>query len=722
MVDNFNFDTVSDYKGYVSARDKTNVSKNVLVRGSKNVYKKLSGTISVRDGLKKRGSADTTVAGIASSFEWNTSLGVVRPIRVVAATSAGSDAKLQVESDALTSGTFVWYDLMTGLSKTRFVFDPWWDNTNKKDKLIFVKGDSNLYYWSGGVAGVTSGAGTTLTKSNSAKTWAQDGFDASTLATAGSTTTQFDITNPAGTTFRYTYDGTGTDPLISATTIPIGSYVYLGAQNFAAGNNGFFVVTGVGTNYFEVTNAVGVVESNKTIGSGFVYLNFVKVIDIGGVKYAYTGGENTQTLTGMLPSTAAITSSVAVQAPVLVSTALPASGFNNDFIKVIGNRLHVGSYTSRVIYISANTDFSSFTVPSPRTPGSAELLTLDNAAVGISVRNGNAHISAGTSDWYEILYESITVSTTLTEATKVDKKPVSYLGAALAHEFIDTVGNDIVYISQDQQLRVFGAFRNLAQAKYPSLSQDVQVEFAQENFTGGALRCVGDFIYVTAPVNGRDWMHQTRETVDAAGNVVAERLWHPPQIRNISRFAVISGVLYGHSNANPMIYQVWDTLQWSDDGPAGDALPYTAVMKMSYRNLKGRRQGLMYFDKVYFEGYMTQGTLLYANIYMDYQGNAGIQNITINALQNLAQFFFGINPPSMGTSSLGDNPLGDGLTPDVNDQELLPKFRAIRGVDSVNVFEYDIEIYSSDLDCRWEILSEGANPVIAPQQATFLRK
>ncbi len=89
----------------------------------------------------------------------------------------------------------------------------------------------------------------------------------------GSSTTQFDITNTAGTTYRYTFDGTGTDPNFSLVNNPIGSLVYFNAQNFTAANNGFFIVTGAGANYVEVTNASGVAENNKTIGSGTVVVS-----------------------------------------------------------------------------------------------------------------------------------------------------------------------------------------------------------------------------------------------------------------------------------------------------------------------------------------------------------------------------------------------------------------------------------------------------------------
>ena len=86
----------------------------------------------------------------------------------------------------------------------------------------------------------------------------------------GGSTTRYDITNPSGSTFRYTYDGTGTNPAITATNPTPGDTVIINAQNFNAGNNGTFVVTGAGTNYFEVTNASGVAENDKTIGTGTI--------------------------------------------------------------------------------------------------------------------------------------------------------------------------------------------------------------------------------------------------------------------------------------------------------------------------------------------------------------------------------------------------------------------------------------------------------------------
>ncbi len=88
----------------------------------------------------------------------------------------------------------------------------------------------------------------------------------------GDSTTQFDITNPSANLHTYTYDGTGTDPLIADTkaSIKVGDQMIIAGQNFNAGNNGVFEVTAVGADYFQVDNAAGVVEANKTLGTGSI--------------------------------------------------------------------------------------------------------------------------------------------------------------------------------------------------------------------------------------------------------------------------------------------------------------------------------------------------------------------------------------------------------------------------------------------------------------------
>lgn len=618
--DQYEFDIIDDFVGYVTTKDKTNVAKNVLVRGSKNVIKKDSGTIAVRDGLKRRGVADSTAQGVAASYEWATSWGATRVLRVLDDTTAGGDGKLQVEY--YDGANYQWADLQTLLSLTRYIFSPWWNDSTKKDKLIMVRGDDNLYSWEGGLGLIT------------------------------------------GTT-------------VNTITLDV-----------APATNGF-------------------------INAGDIIIN--------GTTYSYTGISGND-LTGVTADPTGEAIGSVVVSVVVTNTDSPAANFTNDFIITVGNQLVVGSYVDRRVFLSSSTNFTNFTVPAPRTAGDPELLVLDNNPTGFAVRQGSLHISAGLSDWYVISYTDIAVGAALTQQTVVDKQQTAALSAAKAQEFIDTVGDNIVYMDQNNQIRLYGIARNIVTAVYPSISQQIRQELESLDFTGGALRAIGELIYITCPLNGSVYIHETRETIDGNGNIIAERLWHPPQIWVASRMALIGGETYVHSTANPQLYQTWNTMQYQDDSPSDEPLPYDAVIRWAYQNTD-RRQGLTTLSKIYVEGYMTPGTNLNAYLLSDYQGASGSQNPNVNSIASPAQFYIGANAPSLGDYSLGDNPLGDGLSDEENDQEQLPKFRAVLDVSQINCFEYQVILYSSDVGSRWEILAWGTNAAITGnQQATFLNK
>lgn len=620
MVNNFKFDIIDRFPGYNSSKDKTNLKPGFLIRGSKNVYRKESGTIAVRPGLKLRGATDSASAGVKASFEWEASVGVTKPLRV-------ANSKLQVESDIVTTGTYVWYDLITGLTstQTRFVFDTWWDNTVKRDILLFVRGDSNLFKWSGGVGKISSTTSTTI--------------------------------------------------VLNATAASLG---------------------------FDT--------------SGTVIIN--------GTEYAYTG-VTSATLTGVTGDpTGEAVNSVVVAKPVTTANT-PASGFNNDFLKVINNQVYVGSYTSRLIYVSEDDDYLDYTVPSPRAPGDPELIVLDNLARGIGVSNGEAYISAGTSDWYRVRFNQITVSTTLTEQTIVDKSELAGLEAALAHEYISSYRGSVAYLSRDQQFMVLGVFTNQTQIKPATLSLAIKEELKNATFSpvrgetsGGELRVVGQKTYIISEADGKGWVHESRENLSSDGQIVAERFWQPPQVWGISRIAVIAGVEYGHSLSYPQIYQIWDTDQWKDDSPGGDSIPYDAIMRLAYRS--GRNE-LIKTNMAYYEGYMSQDTRLKSKFYGDYQGSTSLQALELNTDARPSKFFTGFSAVSLGDSSLGDNPLGEGLTEEELSQEQLPKFRRIKDLAEVDVFEVSLEVYSEEADSRWEILAVGLNISKNPNIPTFIR-
>lgn len=627
LVDNFNFELfghtgnpkIPEFKGYISSIDPTTAGVGVLIGGSQNTHKTLLGTIKVRDGLKLRGTPDSALAGVTSSYEWYDSSGDILPLRVLLDQSGNT--KLQVESDIADGSTLVWYDLLTNQTSTRFVFDTWWNDGIQQDVLIFVLGDDNLFAWSGAIGKLLSTTANTITLTASAA-----------------------------------------------------------SQRFA------------------------LAASNLVIN---------------GNVYAYTSVSGA-VFSGVSPNPTGEAAGSIVLEEVETTATTPQTGFDNDFIKVIGNQLHVGSYTSPLIFVSAASDFHDFSVPTPRVPGDADLLTLDSQSRGITVqkgstdRSGNAVISGGLGDWYTVLRENITVGAVLTEQVTVIRSQTADLATALAHEFIDLVGDTIIFLDQNNQLREFGLVRNIVQPVYPLLSLDVYTELKGRDFTGGALRVIADqgdtTIYITAPREGIDYMYQIRQKLDTVGNLGAERIWHPPQIRNISRVALIDGVTYGYSTSNPQMYQLWDTGQFTDDSPSGDPLPYECHAIFAYLSGAVRTQQV-FFDKIYYEGYMTQGTVLYNNVYFEYQGSKNILTVRVNKPtdpgKKLAKFYSSVATPSLGDVSLGEIPLGEGIQATGGNNP--PKFRAIRHIQPIDVFEFALDLASYDLDCNWELLVLGVN-------------
>jgi hypothetical protein len=623
MLSNFNFKIIRQFRGYNSGRDKTNLDPRFAIRGSQNVYKKQSGTMAARPGLKRRGGADATVAGTKSSDEWESSIGITRPFRV-------SNSKLEVESDIVTSGTFVWYSLQTALTKTRFVWDTIWDNTLKKDFAVFVRGDANIFRWDGGIGIIVSTTSNTI--------------------------------------------------VLNASVVSLG-----------------FATSG-----------------------GDVTIN--------GTSYNYTGSSGS-TLTGVTADPTGEATGSVVISNVIPNADTPEAGFICDFIKTINNQLHVGSYASRVAHISNDADYTNYTVPATRTPGDPELLIFDNLLRGFGTFGGVLAVTAGFKDWYSVKFQQITVGATLTEQTLVDKFDTSKLDAALAHEYITNIGETLVFLSRKQEIRVLGNFKNINSPSLATLSLPIKDELFNLTFSavqgetsGGELKSVGEKLYLTSTTDGKTFIHETRETLTETGEVSAERFWNPPQIWGISRVAVIGGVEYGHSIANPQIYQLWDTEQWSDDSPSDEDMPYTARLRMAYRNV-GKRGTLLSADMAYYEGYMPEGTILKSTVFFDYQGSESLQVIPINDPEDgeVAKFFTGFSTVGLGDSSIGNNPLGEGLTEEELSQETIPKFRRITDLSPVDAFELAIEVFSEEVDSRWEMLALGTNATSNELDPDFIR-
>lgn len=808
LVDNFAFVLVGagskfPFRSYVSSIDPTNAEPGVFIAGSQNVFKNLRGNPATRPGLKRRGIADATLAGTKSSYEWQASTGITHPMRV-------NNGNLEVEVQ--TAAALIWVNLMTALTLTRFVFVPWWNDSLKKDQLLFVKGDTVIHEWSGGVglvAAVSNEAGFILgidqpnPSVNAVNSNGGTGYLVGDIlsVTGGAASLRVDAVSPGGVsslgihtpgtgyvpgdTVQIDTPANGNPAFIQVLTVSgpggILTFKLLTTGTGYNGNvlttidtvggsgTGFSVnITGIGntiTAWHLVNNGPGYSATTynvpltggtgtgaqlaiDTVGTGSITLGGIQsiaqlgfegstgVVVINGNSYSYANSNENggQSFIGLSadPSGEAV-GSVVVQA-VNTSNNLPDPTnlqFTNDFIQVINNQLHVGCYQSRFVYVSSNTDYTNFTVPDVRSQGDPDLLTLDSNVRGIAVQPTNtqqvqnAVISGGLGDWYTVVRTQITVGTTLEESVSVTKTESADLATALAHEFIDNIGGDIIFLDQNNQLREFGTVRNINNPVFPLLSLDVFTELQNVNFTGGHLRAIadegGETIYIVSPLAGVDYMYQIRQKLDAVGNLTAERIWQPPQVRGLSRIALIDGVTYGHSSSQPQLYQLWDTNQYYDDSPGGQPLPYEVHLVLAYLN--GGRFNLVRFDKLAAEGYMTQGSIVNCDVLMEYEGSLNTPTVVLNDPtkgQKLARFFVSTDDVSLGENSEGSNPLGDGIDPEGGDTALVPKFKCIRYLTIQDMYEYALDVNSNTEGTQFEILCIGVNQVMSPNRPVNL--
>lgn len=269
------FKIISKFPGYENKPEITNVSPAFLVKGSKNVIIDYANRIVGRLGYTLLGSANNGGSKIVSSYEW--------------ATSTAKEFALRSYAGRLE---FYWNNtwnlLKSGYATSEFSFAKIWDNLEKIDILIYVMGDSNQYKWSGGVSKVASSTSTTLTKQGVLTGKTTIAFVAGTPGTVAPT-----ITDSA--------NGFLTAGFAAGDTLYVtGSAA--NSRNFTIGSVTAGVITLIMSDTLTSEAAgpsITIHNGEPTWASSRFLMNGTRKIIYNGVEYAYTGGESTDTLTGL---------------------------------------------------------------------------------------------------------------------------------------------------------------------------------------------------------------------------------------------------------------------------------------------------------------------------------------------------------------------------------------------------------------------------------------
>lgn len=349
-----------------------------------------------------------------------------------------------------------------------------------------------------------------------------------------------------------------------------------------------------------------------------------RAIMYNGINYTYTGGENTDTLTGLSAFPTVAVGDSAWQAP----DTMPLSGaitgpFPNFFPNLIGvqlNMVFLASTESPMIFGSSAADYTNYTLTAPRAPGDPIqqplkdgpctcIIPVDNDADVLNAINvlvfGSGNDSFNQIDFHMSQDNS-------EELVRIIGYKVAKGSGLISKNAICPIKNNTVYISREPALDSFSE-SNLESPdgkKNVPISDPIKNDFDTYNFTDAHVIYYKRQILIALPAHGIVLIYDLMRT-----------LWQPPQYVPVGRFAIIKDVLYGHSSVTNETYQLFTG---TDDN--GVFIPMVA--RFAYNN-GGRRDRLKNMSLYWSDGYITANGLVNMNTYFGFNGSRGYKTKTI---------------------------------------------------------------------------------------------
>lgn len=668
------FNVTKGFKGYVSKAEITELDPSFLVRGSKNVLVDYANRVISRNGYQLFGSANTGGTGIKASYEWDTSTAKQLPIRVW-----GGRWEFYWNNS--------WNLLKSGFATSYTEWAKVWDDNEKIDILLGVIADTNMYKWSGGVAKVASSTGTTLTKQG---------------VLAAKTTIAFVVGNGS------TVNATVTDSANGFLTAGFAAGDTLYVSGSVSNNRNFTIASVTAGTIKLIMSDILVAEAagaSVTLHNGeptwassrFLLSASPRSITYNGVSYTYTGGETTATLTGLTAFPAVTPGDPVWQS--LITIALPGSiptTFKPNLIAVQLNQVILGSTMYQDIFISSTTDYTNFTLTSPRAPADPAKVTPDNYPTCFVPLDNEAQtasslmIGAGHDAFFQLSY-SLSQDQTA-ELVRVIKLHTAAGSGLLAKDAICPVKRGTVYISREPALDSIGSIEAPDTKRNTPLSDPIKNDFDLYDFTDAHVRYWKRAIYIALPQEGIVLIYD-----------MMRGLWQPPQTMPISRLAIIDDQLCGHSSITNETYTLF--VGTNDNGQNIQQLA-----RFAYNN-GGRRDRLKNQSEMWSDGYITANALLTMKNYCGFDGQSGVSAMLINGGDT--SITTQQNDTPIGTEPLGNVPFGGESLDDATGLPGagVPLLRFWQ-VDTVTVNDY-VEMfteYSLDtLDAQFAIVSHGSN-------------
>lgn len=357
-----------------------------------------------------------------------------------------------------------------------------------------------------------------------------------------------------------------------------------------------------------------------------------------------------------------------------------------DTIKVLKNQVWFGSHTSRRVYLSKDTDYTSCQFSSPRVAGEGALVTLDDVTTGLEYPDDEKMIVfSGKDRVYQVTLEISPGSTSDREVPRTKPLLISPGQGAISQELICKIKQALVWVSNNKELVELGQVENLPGPQALPISDPIKPDFTATTFTNGEALLWRSSVFITAPADGKVFIFD-----------LAKRFWQPPQVLGMRRLTVYNDLLYGHSNAVGETYQLFTGL--SDNG---NTISFKA--HFAYIN-GGDRAVLKRFDKYFTELYLAGNSTINVQVLFEWKGSRRIQ--TYELIGSEMDFLFTPSlDASLGVNPLGTNPLG-GL---LEAGEDTPKYRRFKPLVPTDHFEYQTRFEAEGSDVAFQILCHGPN-------------
>lgn len=669
---------IKEYLGYVNGPEQTSLDPRFLVTPSKNVIiDNGRKSYTSRPGIELMGAVATGTLGIKGHARWKTSKKLFHNLR-------SYDRYLEVWFNS------TWTQLMTDLSSPYCEFAAVYDTTEKEDILCFVNGETKIKNWSGGAGlcrAVTAGATTitlqgTLTGTGIA--FVDGGASPDTITDSGNgfVTAGFaagDVITVSGTT--------NNNRTYTIATVAAGTLTLIPDD---------IVTTEAAGASVTVHNGFPTWKSRGFLSSG------TRKIRIANTEYAYTGGEDTDTLTGVdvLPTLAA--STIVLQAVRSNNNASPiptsGAGFSNDYIGSQRNQIYIGSKTSRLVFGSSTSDFTDFTYTANRLPGEGIELNLDTFCTGFESTKDEITIFGGQDDIYSV--EFALSSDNTKEAINIKKLDTSPGQGLVSPRAKTRIKNGIAFITKEPTLDTLGNVENMSSPTNVPVSDLIKTDFDSYDFTDAELLYHKRNLVISIPAETKVLLYDLRYS-----------MWQPPQEFAASIGGIDfdeDGNLIGHSYTSNESYVLFSSNVLADE--VGEAISATfdgysiEAIARHYSN-DGETDQQKRFDEYHAAGYLSAGSSIEHRLYYEIDGSRGTATKTIDALTD--RFLFGQSDIHwLGRNPLGLAPIGGG---GVDGAAGLYRFRADLTYRELPYYEYFSEFYQNSATEQFTICVHGPN-------------